>query len=541
MAWKILNNYIAKEREKQQSKIYIPKTLNYPLCKKKEIIMIIILDKHIIPNIKPDLSNLAKSFVNACHDVYRNAVVDKYEMSLHSNVPFIELMHSTNEKGKIDVKIGTYQFESLVRGLELLNVIDHSCVNYKIRTLYDFTKCPRREEPISFCNFQLSQYTLESVEVSYKNLGNSQHTKKDYYFTKSHVIGEFSNELLSFTFKFQKKNGTDENFIFEIHSDDLIHRIIGYAYIDEYVRRNTDYKIAIYQSLHSKTWYDYGEARSIFNMIEMLRKIDSLIQNGVLIKNIDFETFGTKYVDGKIINKFAGYPQYDQFIASIACSKIHETEKTYILEFDKKLSSKMIPYYRFLCEQLLKNQIEQNSLGDYTMKISKELFKDKDFIIPFMLLNIMRNIDNDSNYIKYIHIKRKESNEEYSLLVNFKESIRYFPFELRVKDILQLKAKDEYNVIYSTGDRDDYWWSEEEIKLTFNCEIDTATTYVIKQAIPGIISRGNTFEYSNKKNGKCDRSSAGYHSDNSEEYKSNIVTRLCKMMYSLYKSGIWDN
>jgi len=174
------------------------------------------------------------------------------------------------------------------------------------------------------------------------------------------------------------------------------------------------------------------------------------------------------------------------------------------------------------------------------MKIEKNKFKEKESIIPYLIFNIMRNIGNDSDYMKYIHTIRIESDLQYAKLINYKEPTNCFSFELRLKDILKMEATDVYDVLYRTGDRDDIWWREKHIKFTFDCEFDSATIYAIKQAIPGIVQTGNAFEYKEEDSGESARILVGYRKDFSEEYKSKTIVCLCNTMYSIYKSGVWD-
>ena len=65
--------------------------------------MILILDKYVLPNIKPDLSDLVESYAyNVYHyDPYRNHVINKYELSKHWRVPFIELKHLVDNKNNL--------------------------------------------------------------------------------------------------------------------------------------------------------------------------------------------------------------------------------------------------------------------------------------------------------------------------------------------------------------------------------------------------------------------------------------------------------
>lgn len=124
--------------------------------------MILFLDNNVLPGIKPDLSDLVESYAKNIirDDVYHNVIVDKYEMAKQWNVPFVELLPSQDKDRKIAVIIGTYSFESVKRGKELI------WFNYHCATLYDFTKCPRIEGPIF-----LQGYSLKKVEASYKEMG----------------------------------------------------------------------------------------------------------------------------------------------------------------------------------------------------------------------------------------------------------------------------------------------------------------------------------------------------------------------------------
>lgn len=490
--------------------------------------MILILDKYVLPNIKPDLSDLVESYAyNVYHyDPYRNHVINKYELSKHWRVPFIELKHLVNNKNNLEVIIGTYDFESVKRGVKLIHI------DARTSTLYDYLNCPRREGSISFYDFGLEYYSLIKVEASYQNLGNHKYEKR-YSSGFIEVQDEYSNELVSFVFKFKKGD-----FQFEISSEDLVHKLVKYD-INKYEYRETDYKKTIFLSHNPSTWYDYGEAQSIFNLVNTLKAVDSLVKDGLKIEDIDFTAFGTRYVEGKMQPNFRGFASYDDFLYSIACSKVSESDGMFMLSFCQELSSKLISYYRFLFEQIVGSPIEKSQSG-YWMRISKSKFEDKSDIIPYLLLNVLRNAETNSDYTKYIYAQRFDSDDKYSKLINLKGPIKCLPFELRVKDILDLKAKDEYRVLYRTGDRDDIWWKEKHIKIEFRCKIDSATIYAIKQAIPGINRNGNVFEYSEEDSGHDDRISIGHDEDYSKDYKAKIVTCLCKTMYSLYKSGIWD-
>jgi len=490
--------------------------------------MILFLDNNVLPGIKPDLSDLVESFAENIirDDVYHNIIVDKYEMTKRWKVPFIDLVGPPNEEGMMKVKIGVYDFDTIKRGKELIWVNSH------YGTLYNFKDCSRQERPICF------SADLKSVEAKYKNLGNTKSVKKycDIFGKRFDEEFEYSNELVSFTFKF-----CNDDFPFEIKSEDLIHKLISKKDIRIYKDIKAKYKKTLFWSTQSRKWYDYGEARSLFNLNNLLFKIDTLQKNGLRYQDIDFETFGTKYINGEIIEKFGGFTEYDDLISSIASSNLKQTEGRCILELNKDLSSRLIPYYRFLLESLLFSTIEQDKKGSNFVKVDKRLFKDSEFIIPYLIFNVMKNIDNENNYIKYVHTRRYDSDEKYSQLVNFKEATRCLAFELRIRDILMLQAKDTYDVSYCTGDRDDQWFSEQHIKLEFKCEIDTATIFAIKQAIPELIQDGNIFEYREENHGHCDRSGIGCNEDLSNEYKVKIIICLCKAMYSLYKSGIWDN
>lgn len=492
--------------------------------------MILFLEKYVLPNIKSDLSDLVGSYAyNVYHyDPYRNHVINKYELSKHWNVPFIELKYSSNDAKKIEVIIGTYNFESVKEGVELIHIDAHTS------TLYDYSKCPRHEEPISFYDFGLQYYSLISVNASYQNLGNHKYVKQ-YNSGFVEIKDEYTNELVSFIFRFKKGD-----FQFEISSEDLIHRLVKYD-INEYKYRKTDYKKAIFLSHNPTVWYDYGEAQSLFKLVDTLKRIDILVKDGLKIEDIDFGTFGTKYIEGKVVETFSGYVDYDEFLFSISCSNVCESDDSFVLSFCHDLSSKLISYYKFLFEQIIGSPIEKDKSGCYCMRIAKSLIEDDSDIIPFLLFNVLRNIETNSDYTKYIHAQRKESDDKYSKIVNFKAPSKCKPFELRVKDILNLEAKDEYRVWYRTGDRDDNWCKEKHIKIEFRCKIDTATVYAITQAIPDIKRNGNVFEYSEKENGHDDRIFIGHDEDYSKEYKLKIVTCLCKTMYSLYKSGIWND
>lgn len=492
--------------------------------------MILILEKYVLPNIKSDLSNLVKSFAYYVYhyDPYRNHVINKYDLSTHWYVPFIELKHSPDDTKKIEVVIGTYDFESVKRGSELIHIDAHTS------TLYDYSKCRRYEGEISFYYFGLEHYSLTSVDASYQNLGNHKYEKR-YNSGFVEIKDEYTDELVSFIFRFKK-----DDFQFEISSEDLIHRRVKYD-INECKYRKTDYKKAISLSHNPIVWYDESETQSVFKLVDTLKRIDTFVKDGFRIEDIDFGTFGTKYIEGKVVEKFGGYVDYNKFLFSISCSNVCESDDSFVLSFNHDLSSKLIPYYRFLFEQIINSPIEKDKSGCYCMKVEQSLFEDKSDIIPFLLFNVLRNVETNSNYTKYIHAQRKESDDKYSKIVNFKVPIKCKPFESRVKDILDLEAKDEYHVLYYTGDRDDVWWKKKHIRIEFKCKIDTATVYAITQAIPNIIRNGNVFEYSEEERGHDTRISIGHNEDYSKEYKSKIVTCLCKTMYSLYKSGIWND
>lgn len=498
------------------------------IIKIKEKKMILFLDNNVLPGIKPDLSDLVESYaINIIRDdVYHNIIVDKYEMTKRWKVPFIDLVGPPNEEGMMKVKIGVYDFDTIKRGKELIWVNSH------YGTLYNFKDCSRQERPICF------SADLKSVEAKYKNLGNAKSVKKycDIFGKRFDEEFEYSNELVSFTFKF-----CNDDFPFEIKSEDLIHKLISKKDIRIYKDIKAKYKKTLFWSTQSRKWYDYGEARSLFNLNNLLFKIDTLQKNGLRYQDIDFETFGTKYINGEIVDKFEGFAEYDDFISSIASSKVKEAEGKYLIELDEKFSSRLIPYYRFLFENLLCSAIEQDKKGNSFIKVDKRLFNDSESIIPCLIFNVMSNIDNENDYIKYVHTRRYDSDEEYSQIINFKGFTRCLAFELRVRDILMLQARDTYNVVYRTGDRDDLWWMEENIKLVFNSDIDSATIYVIKQVFPEIVYKENIFEYRKEESGHCDRKDIEHDKDNSSEYKAKIVTNLCKAMYDLYKSGIWEN
>lgn len=296
--------------------------------------MILILEKYILPNIKADLSNLVESYAyNVYHDdPYRNHVINKYELSKHWNVPFIELKYSSNDAKKIEVIIGTYDFNSVKEGGELIHIDAHTS------TLYDYSKCPRHEGPISFYSFGLQSYFLISVDASYQNLGNHQYEKR-YNSGFVEIKYEYTNELVSFIFRFKK-----EDFQFEIISEDLIHRLIKDD-TNEYKYRKTNYKKAISRSHNRTVWYDYDEAQSIFKLVDTLKMIDTLVKDGLKIEDIDFGTFGTKYIEGKIVEKFSGYVDYNEFLFSISCSNVCESDDSFVISFNHDLSSKLAQKY----------------------------------------------------------------------------------------------------------------------------------------------------------------------------------------------------
>lgn len=89
--------------------------------------MVLFLDNYVLPNIKPDLSDLVESFAKNIirDDVYHNVIVDKYEMAKQWNVPFVELVGPPSEEGITKVKIGVYNFHQIKRREELIWVNSH--------------------------------------------------------------------------------------------------------------------------------------------------------------------------------------------------------------------------------------------------------------------------------------------------------------------------------------------------------------------------------------------------------------------------------
>ena len=490
--------------------------------------MILFLEKCVLPNIKPDLSDLVRFYYYNIYskDTYHNPVVDKYELSKHWDVPFIELVRSNNI---IRVVIGDYKFIDLKKSPELINIYDGKYII--TQTFYDFTKCPRQEGPIHFYYFGLEYYTLESVEATYNRLENYKFIER-YRNGSTKKEEEYTNEHISFILNFTKGD-----FKFTILSDDIVHRLVKYD-INEYKSRNTDYKKDIYLAYNPRNWYDYGEARTMFNLINTLRQIDELINNGVEIQDIDFSTFGTRYLNNKIIDRFIGIRKYEKFISSFVNSILFETDDSYRLSFTDEIITGFIPYYKFLLENIFELHIND----DFTFNIPKEKFQDKELIIPFMIFNIMRNVESQKVYNNYIHTLRAESDDKYKKLVSFKEPLRCIPFEERIRDILKLEAKKYSWVLYRTGDRDDTWHKEQYLRINFNCQIDTATIYSIKQAIPNISYENSIFELKKKDFGHCDRFDTRYYEyDNSEKYRNEVIICLCKSMYNVYLSGIWED
>lgn len=483
--------------------------------------MILLFDKFSLPNVSPDLSDLLQLYIRNNTKVYQNQLVDKYDLTTEWKVPFIELKNNKSENEKMYVVIGYYDFDSVKIGSEIINISD----TYK--TLYNFKYCPRIESSIYLNERWKKTIELTKIEVECCNLGIS----KNKFNPLSHDT--FSNDLFSYTMELIIDNKN-----VYLCSDDLVHRL-SFSDIGHYSTYYNRAKKNILYSVHNNAWYDYNDARTFFELYKNIKSINYLFEEGLKVEDIDFNTYGNIYINGMIKPRFAGFINEDDFLYSILRSQAYEENDMFIFELSHELSERMIPFYNFVLEKLLESKIFYDENNKYKIQIERCKFESINQIIPYLFLNIKRIIDN-SSYNRIIRVIRKDSDEEYSKLVMYQDPIFCKPFEIRANDILKIKARHEYKVFWRTGDRDDFWYKEKEILLSFSFDVDSLTTCAIKCTNMQYVKENNSFIYKFYESGSGSRISLGYDKDYSQEYRKTEILRLCNAMYHIYKTGVWN-
>lgn len=467
--------------------------------------MILFLDNSTLPNVSPDLSDLLQLYIRRNSSVYRNTFVDKYELSKKWKVPFIEIKKSFNNE--LVAITGYYNFESVNRGKEIIKIDDW---RYSI---FNFLDCPRCESTISFNignqYFELVKIAVkfDVVEVNYNN------NTKD----------SFANGLFSYTIEFKI-----DNHLVKICSDDFI-RKVPIRMLEDYKVKYNRSEYNIYFSYCENLWIDYTEAKTFLEIKNILHPISSLLSEGLKVDQIDFSAFGYIYEGNLIKTRLKGFLDVSDFLYAVICSKVYEENENYIIELPKMLLERMIPYYEYILENTLNSKIKNNIIT-----VNREQFKEIDTIIPYLVLNIMRN---RNRYFRNIYTKRTGSNKEYAELIAFEQPVSSYKFESLIKDILKLKASHNYSVLYRTGDRDDVWFEEEVMDLSFSMDIDKVISYAIMHSNSGLTQNGNTFHYSHKISGTADRYTVGYANNYSEEYKKGWIIKMCDIVFDVYSLG----